>query len=331
MVNDGTAELIGAVPHGQPFPFWAAGERASRLSGVDVVRLVSVVGIVWFHLKAPGSEIAYAGLPILLLLSIALPVMNSKDGPLYGEAVRRGRRLILPWVFWSAFYALLALGIALRKQQFHLPEGHTYWMLIGSNIHLWYLPFAYFATLITLALQRQLVRFRGRDTCIALTLLGGVTLLGSSMVARAWRFEAPFGQWTYSIATLPFGLAIGIALRRIRPTRAPIILGMVGLTAVATALAIALIGLGDRSTAISYGLGVPLACASFFWNPRLDTFSRVLTTLPMGIYLLHPLVFLCVYRTGLTTPGGLAMPAAVIVGSMALVLILRQTPLRRGL
>src|SRR5437764_109811 len=103
----------------------------NRFTGVDFVRFFAATGIVWFHLGSPGSDLAYAGLPILLVLSIALPVIHAGGRSLVDEVSRRGKRLILPWLFWSTFYFSWS---ATRSIYRHIEFSRVLepnWLLIG--------------------------------------------------------------------------------------------------------------------------------------------------------------------------------------------------------
>jgi hypothetical protein len=324
----------GLAPERDPAPTTVstlvdARGAGDRLPGVDLVRLGGVVAIVWFHIQAPGREFAYAGLPVLLVLSVAMPVFQSRGRSLTEDAVRRGVRLIRPWAFWSAFYGVGIVGRNWHRGEPLFARFDPNWLLIGPELHLWYLPFAYLATLAALALQRALSGRPPATTCAVGAVLGAGTVLASSVVLSLRPIPAPYTQWLFSLAAIPYGLAIGEALRHVAPERRARTVGWVAASAVAAALG--LNALGNRDSAIAYGIGVPVACAAVLWTPRLNALGNSLVALPMGIYLLHPFVFQRLYHFGLATMGNASTAVAVIALSMALSMALRHTPLRRVL
>ena len=323
---------------GNPVPF--SGDLAARevvgidrlvaerrLSGLDLLRLASVIGLVWYHMDGPGKIVAYAGLPAVLTISVALPVMQGGKRSLIEEANRRGRRLLWPWVFWSAFYgAFVASRSLYHGLGLGLPSGWEPY-LAGPSIHLWYLPFALVATLAALVMHRSLAGVPVRYACAVGVALGGLTLVLASVASRSWSPSSPFGQWLFGLASIPFGLAVGTAFRA-RASRVRYVLAGVAFACVVSCLI--LDRLGDRSTALAYGFGIPLVCLAILWPIELNDFGRMLIPLSLGIYLLHPFVHSQLYRTGLVELGAWA-GVAVTLTSALLTLALRRTLIRRFL
>ena len=63
-------------------------------------------------------------------------------------AIARARGLLLPWLAWSAVYGGVKVAEAVVGGQ---PPGNAFapWMLLtGPAIHLWFLPFAFAASLL---------------------------------------------------------------------------------------------------------------------------------------------------------------------------------------
>lgn len=295
--------------------------------GVDLLRLVSVIALVWFHLDAPGKTFFYAGLPAALVISVALTVTHDRKRSLLAEVKRRGDRLILPWIFWSAFYWAL---LAVRSAYHGTLLGVVHWwecFLIGPQIHLWYLPFAFLAVLVALAMQRSLARWPVAYVCGVGAVLGGIFLIVAPMLAHQARLGPPFGQWAFGLAAIPFGLAVGVACRA-RSSLVPML--FLGISITCTLFCLLLVLLGDRSTAIAYGIGVPLVCLAFLWPYPLNALGKTLAPLSLGIYVLHPFIFEQLYRFGLSVTG--ANAAAVIsLATLLVSWVLRFTPIRRFL
>lgn len=314
------APAEAAIPH--------AIADGRRLAGLDVLRLAAVVGLVWYHFNGDdaGSLIGYAGLPAVLSISVALPVIHVGRRSLLEDVARRGQRLLLPWAVWSAFYGLRPL----LKQALHLQPWQVpfHWesLLIGPAIHLWYLPYAMVATLLALILQRVMVTIPVRYLCPVGAFLGGASLAGCSLASRAWEPGEPFTQWLYGLAAIPFGLAIGTACRA-RDSRVRVVLG--GITASCLVTCAVVLATGDRATALSYGLGIPMVCLAVIWPLELGRLGQVLVSLSMGIYVLHPFVFENFLRFGLGCSG--IMTVGIVLATGLLTFALRQTPVRRFL
>ncbi|OHB66936.1 MAG: hypothetical protein A2Y77_18340 [Planctomycetes bacterium RBG_13_62_9] len=88
----------------------APATSAARIASIDRLRILAAIGIVWFHTKgAPGRQIAYAGLPIFLLIWFSL-VASRDPLPCVRDFLRRAwDRLLAPWLFWSVVYAACKL------------------------------------------------------------------------------------------------------------------------------------------------------------------------------------------------------------------------------
>lgn len=118
---------------------WNSGRPAWN-GLVDVLKFAGAVGILWFHLRLPYSDIALAALPMFVMLSV-----------LYGghkSIADRASRLLLPWLWWSVIYAVGKIAQILLGQA-SLAEELSPWMLLGGTaMHLWYLPFIFLATVV---------------------------------------------------------------------------------------------------------------------------------------------------------------------------------------
>jgi Acyltransferase family len=301
---------------------------SDRLSGVDLIRLVSVAGLVWFHIGAPWAEFAYAGLPTVMLFSVALPMMSGRKRPFFEEVSRRGLRLLPPWIFWSGFYGAWIVARSLYRGYSLGPLRRWENLLIGPTIHLWYLPFAFLVTLAALVLRRGAGLFAARYVCLVGGGLGGVMLVLCSLASRTWALEAPFGQWAFAASAIPFGIAVGAACRA-RPARVYLALASVALAGVVSCAVVERIG--DHYTAISYGIGIPLACAALLWRFEPNGLVRVLAPLSMGLYVLHPFITDQIYRLDLVRRFPALTATASILVTLALTLVLRKTPIQRYL
>jgi peptidoglycan/LPS O-acetylase OafA/YrhL len=262
----------------------------------------------------------------LLLFSIALPVINTSHDSVGEELARRARRLLVPWASWSAFYAAWFFVRSIYKHEDVMRLLEPNGAFFETTRHLWYLPFVFVAALLVLPIYRLLGRMSSAFVCFFLSIVGGLTLVVSSRVLQGFEYSPPYSEWTYSAATLPFGLAIGIAIGRGTSDNVRGRLALIGLGGVVAALTVAVFG--NQTTSVSYGIGVPLACLAFIWNPSLSRFMAAVVSLPLGVYVLHPFIRILLYRFHYLSEGSAAMAVATIIATAVLAWVLRQTPLR---
>lgn len=81
----------------------------------------------------------------MLLVVLAFPAAQRNTFLHFGRS--RAQRLLLPWLVWSAIYGAMKLAeVAVTG----VPLRHEFapWMwLVGTAIHLWFLPFAFVTSL----------------------------------------------------------------------------------------------------------------------------------------------------------------------------------------
>jgi hypothetical protein len=152
---------------------------------VDYCRLIAVIGIVWYHAKAPGYLVAYAGLPFFLVL-LALP---SQSG-----LARRAKRLLVPFAIWSGIYALVFILISARNGEDLFGWWRPYMFASGPSIHLWFLPFAFLVSCVAPML-------RGTHA-VALPLLAACLLAALGEIT-----EFPWYQWSFGLIPVLAGFA----------------------------------------------------------------------------------------------------------------------------
>jgi surface polysaccharide O-acyltransferase-like enzyme len=294
-----------------------AVEPREHFAGVDLLRLGSVCMIVWFHLGGPGKSIAYVGLPALLLITTALPVVHENQEPLRSLLARRARRLLEPWVFWSIVYGLVMLISAGRRNR--TGEGfHLSMLLGGTSVHLWYLPYAVLASTLAIVTFRYA---RGRETWAFMLACLAFAVAAIRFAELPVPLPFPFAQWWFALPSIPAGLAIGAAVRCSGQRTRRLLT-----TALAFAAAGVAIGTPDSMT---YAGGYVLTCLAFLWNPTPGRWVQGATALSLGIYILHPLIFsLVVWRV---TRSGSPVTAFVLTLALSALLasLLRMTPLRR--
>jgi hypothetical protein len=158
---------------------------SARNGLVDYGRFVAALGIVWFDTQVLGDRIAYAAVPLFLIL---LSIPSDETIP------DRARRLLLPFVIWSAVYGVVHVVFALKYRA--PPFGWWEWhmLLSGTWTHLWFLPFAFLAAILAPWFQHPLAS------------LGAALLAATLFVINGTPDTVPFGQWCLGLIPLLVGL-----------------------------------------------------------------------------------------------------------------------------
>lgn len=160
-----------------------SGERNGL---IDYGRFLAAIGIVWFHTQAPGSRIAYIALPFFLVL-LSMPSSSS--------LATRAKRLLLPFVTWSLVFAMLSTALSLKNQAPPFDWWRWNMILSGTWIHLWFLPFAFLAAVVSPWLRHPLAS------------LGAAVLTATLMVLHGSPATVPFGQWAFGAIPVFVGIA----------------------------------------------------------------------------------------------------------------------------
>lgn len=303
---------------------------ASRLAGIDLLRIAAAVGIVWFHTEgAPYVQIGYAGLPIFLLIYFSLLTRQSGAHSTLEFLQRRWDRLLKPWLFWSAVYGAAKLAKAAYtmegSQLGQMLSLETF--LAGPYIHLWYLPYAFVSGLLLYVINRRLVKSSEALVIIAATVLGLLLLTASSMGLALNDLPRPLPQWGFGLAAVPLGLALGRSLAVSSRRRQVGFLALVSLTTLGVSAL--LVSLGFDSAAVPYSVAIALVSLAYAWPIRPHGSITVVASLTLGIYLLHPLVARGVVHLLPLPEHYIASILLTACLSAAVAWALRQTPLRR--
>jgi surface polysaccharide O-acyltransferase-like enzyme len=252
----------------------------------DRLRVVAALDIVAHHVA--GAHALYGfGLPLFLVLSVALAV-SKRDVPDTGRLVgRRIRHVLVPWAFWSL--ALTAVRAATAVVDGESAFGWAEWpmLLYGPRIHLWFLPFVVAAG----AASHLLHKWSSTQSPWAMAaagLVGCALLTAPPQVHLPW----PFDQWFFSVPAILLGFALGRAVARER--------NVARLRALTTG-GYALFGLGCAVVALvtpntgpyvlRFAGGLGLLVAALWLPNRGDRWIRRITPLMLGVYILHPAVY----------------------------------------
>lgn len=304
-----------------------------HLARWDQLRVIAAVDTVAIHLT--GDHALYGfGLPLFLVLAIALGVSKPDAPPTRRFLRSRLDRIVAPWLFWSAVLFGLRLLDAWRYDRPLLGWVEPEMLLYGPQIHLWFLPFVVVAGLLAHLVQRGRARSQVRNDTTAPMIafaLAALAIWPASLPARGW----PFEQWLFSVPTIALGYGVGRCVAFGDLTRARL-----GTTAgftlfVALGLAVSVLRPEASALFVRYVGGLALLVGAMWLPNVIDRLTPHLVPLMLGVYVLH----LDVHRS-------LTKPVMIDLGiyderwlrvaisfplTMAIVFALRRTWLRRFL
>jgi peptidoglycan/LPS O-acetylase OafA/YrhL len=181
---------------------------------IDLVRFIAAFGVVAAHSFAAEQDwIGHLSLGLFLTLTAFLSVQSMQRAGGQFPWIARARRLVLPWLFWSLFFRLVDLRISDDPEKWQvLTDPWT--LLIGSTIHLWFLPFVMLAMVLVEPSGRMLKR--AEDVRIASVMLVALSL-PLFWIHRNLALPEPVSQWTYGLPLYVYGLLLGHAHAMNRP------------------------------------------------------------------------------------------------------------------
>jgi hypothetical protein len=265
----------------------ATSQSAIRLANWDRLRIFAALDIVGLHLTGEHALMGF-GLPLFLMVSVALGVSKpaAPNTALFFQ--RRAERVLLPWLFWALTFVIIRAYFAwtLGEQPFAWAEWRM--LFYGPRIHLWFLPAIVAAAFGAHLVHRATERFHP-------FVSAGVACLA---VAPHVELGYPFDQWCFTLPAVGIGYAFGRALSAERNDLSRL---RVLLTA-GYALFGVLVGvlvLLDPNIApfvMRYVGGVGLLVVAL-WLPNFEgPLTRHLAPLMLGVYILHPAVWGIVVR-----------------------------------
>lgn len=313
----------GVCPHSVSLPF-------ERVVSVDRLRLLAAIGIVWFHTEgAPYRHIGYTGLPIFLLIFLSLITNRTATDPTLGFLRRRWDRLLMPWLFWSVLYGLVRVAkatclgdIASFREMLSLET-----LLVGTQVHLWYLPYAFLSGCLVYAVNRRTLKIDHTVAVYAGTAIGVILLIFHAAGPSSYGWMRPLPQWEFGLAAIPLGFAIGRCMMISSRRMQYVLLSMISIAVLVTS--VVLMALGHATSVVPYALAILLVCLAYGWRTHDNVIVAALVPLTFGIYLVHPLIG---YGLGQLIPS--EQHCAAFIGltvclSGLVTMVLMKTPARR--
>lgn len=185
-------------------------DRKCLRQDIEILRIASAFGIVWFHAGRDVWGIGYGGLVVFLILSSFFSTARSgKRSTIRQILSRRASRLLVPWALWMVLY-----GIRNHFIDRDLVETDRGWfngVLAGTQIHLWFLPYAFAAgVVLDLLAPRANLAWLGRICALAaVAILGTISLWWPWAVSHGY----PTQQYCHAAAALLIGVFLACAPR----------------------------------------------------------------------------------------------------------------------
>ncbi|PKL39693.1 MAG: hypothetical protein CVV44_05580 [Spirochaetae bacterium HGW-Spirochaetae-1] len=267
---------------------------------IELFRILSAFGIVWFHSHLKGGDIGYSGLLYFIILSLYLSGDNH-------SVIQRSKRLLIPWLFWSFSYGFL--NIITTKPFLDISNGVLAGLLAGPHIHLWYLPFIFFTLILFDFIKSKLAI---STIGISAAFIAFVSLVSVSL----WRdysnsLGAPWAQYFHALPAVFIGACYWASNKLANRLLFFVMVLVLFLTA---AININVSGVG-----IPYTIAILLYFPVLFLPPwlKLNFNIRKVSELTLGIYLLHPFIFMVFYKLNIDL--GYYSPLVVFISCNILV------------
>lgn len=285
---------------------------------IDLARFIAAFGVVAAHAFASERDwVGHVALGLFLILTAFLSVQSmNRAGGRY-PWIARARRLVLPWLFWSAVFRVVFFLVADGPER-HALLSDPWTLLIGSSIHLWFLPFV----MLAMALVEPSGRLIGDPRALAVAT-GALVAIGLPLFAlhHFVPMPEPLPQWAFGLPVYAYGLLLA-------PAHA---LGRVGW--LLAAVAVLSVG-GYLMTGEVWALMPLVAALGFevFWRaPLSGQWMKRLGQVAFGIYLVHPFFMLVCYKFLGPDVDRMLATVATFLMSWAAAEVLRRLPVLKTL
>ncbi len=163
-------------------------------------------------------------------------------------------------------------------------------LLIGGNIHLWYLPFSFLASVLLYFLCYFLLKIKiGYFFIIGNLGLCIIILFICSFLMDSISLGPPFLQWLFALPSLPLGFCLGIIMREFPAEKQSFLFGCVLVVVVVSLIAQLLVG--QSLLLIPYSIGISLTVLALQLCFPFKEAAIKAGQLTYGIYLIHPLIY----------------------------------------
>ncbi|QQR90987.1 MAG: acyltransferase family protein [Myxococcales bacterium] len=306
--------------------------RVGYLYNWDRLRLIAAIDPMAIHVL--GTHVFLGiGLPMFLVLSVALSVAKPKPPPTERFILRRWQRIVIPWIFWSLVIGGIRAYYVYKAGEPAMGWFKTSMLFYGPRDHLWFLPFIACFGVLAHFIHKATWRWHPGVLCIASVIVA----VFAAWIPTQFNLEWPYRQWVFSLPTLPLGLAVGRMLS-FQKNMTNLRLWALLLFAIYAVLGWSMYHFIEpvmKVYLIRFGGGL-LVLTIATWLPNfLDKWTAKIVPNMLGLYVLHPLVFALFLTPYLKEHGLIDVPSirlwSTFFGTFAFVALLRLTPLKRVL
>ena len=274
---------------------------------IDVLRVISAFLIVWYHSEMLlGKVISYAGLIVFIVISIYLGFKSYCIGYCFKS---RFKKLIIPWLVWSLVYGFA--NLALFGSAYKNSNGYFLNMLVGTHIHLWYLPFIF----ISLILSRLIKQKVSEKITAYLSIVSYVIWVLTSFLWRDWSFEIgiPVSLYMHAIG----GVFIGLYMACSKQLSKEINFIFIFIMYISTIISLSFSNVGE-----SYLVGISaiLIALNYQTKKSINKYILKLSGYSYGIYLIHP-IWIYIVKMQVS---GILLPIATYILSVINIYLLHK-------
>ncbi len=267
----------------------SANTQSNRNGLIELLRLLASLGIVWFHVGAVGSSIAYGGLPLFTILLIAFATTNANDRSWFRVVQKRAVRLLIPWLVWSGIYAMANVMDAAYSNQAIQSEFHFWMLFTGPAIHLWFLPFAFVTSVLASILSCHVHTYlRERSFLVLCTMLPVLSFTAAKLLEE-YEFTIPLPQWIFVLPSVCLGLMLGFAPPNSRLAK------LAMLFSIAASLLFTW-DVNEGRWSIPFLVGATSALIGWHLFLPSNSWTEYIGRLALPVYLVHPLVIAFLQR-----------------------------------
>lgn len=291
---------------------------AGRNATVDLLRLAAAFVIVLFHARAPGGQYMDAAMAVFTALTGHFAMTAGRALPWMTLLHQRTDRLLRPFLIWATFYLALHLADAAAQGE-PVRDALIAWLPPRNTMgQLWFLPFAFAASLAVMAARRALPVLA--PPVLALTLAATASAIWLVALDDA-ALEPGVAVYFNFMPALFFGIALASTAGH-------------PLTLLATGATALILGIWLRAQGIvetrQLTLGLRLVVIAMHLRRPGGRLSRIAADLSMAVYLLHLFVLALLLRVLPLSFGSLVLGILTAALSAALgLLFLRSTAGRR--
>lgn len=180
-------------------------KKSHRNPIIETLRIISAFGVVAYHSKVPGMDIAYAGLIVFIILSpyVDLNYLANQRRP----AKIIAKTFLSPWLFWMVAYGVI--NIASKKNIIPTSGNELSRILSGTSTHLWFMPFMCIFMIFLNSIKLKFNLYLMYYISLAIVF---IIFINADLWALAIKDAiSPYAQWIHAAPALLLGVALGLS------------------------------------------------------------------------------------------------------------------------